>query len=90
VSARKQRTGYNTYINNLRRDLNGIGKVSKKATKHHASTIREDVIRINSKHGSYKLLEDGTVKITVQEDESEEDDIYGFGDDGSLLDEDEE
>ncbi|KAL7465028.1 hypothetical protein ACHAXS_007842 [Conticribra weissflogii] len=90
ASARKQRTGYTTYINNLRRDLSALEKLPKKSFEHQPSTRREDVIRINSKNGSGQLLEDGTVKISMEEDESEEDDIYGGGDDGSLLDEDED
>jgi len=82
-----RRKGYNTYIDNLRKDINRVEKKKKnkphKANKTSSAlndTVQND-IRVGENNMSGNLLRDGTVKINIQEEEEEQDviddDIWG-------------
>jgi len=81
-----RRKGYNTYIDNLRKDINRVEKKKKnkphKANKTSSAlndTVQND-IRVGENNMSGNLLPDGTVKINMQEEEEQDvidDDIWG-------------
>lgn len=82
-----RRKGYNTYIDNLRKDINRVEKKKKKNKSHKANktsialndTVHND-IRVGENNMSGNLLPDGTVKINIQEEEEQDvidDDIWG-------------
>jgi len=81
-----RRKGYNTYIDNLRKDINRVEK--KKKNKPHKSNKTSNAlndtindIRVQGENNiSGNLLPDGTVKINIQEEEEQDaidDDIWG-------------
>lgn len=86
-----RRKGYNTYIENLRKDINRVEKNKKKNSKqrsHHNANKQIVHSNIHANLGigemSGKLLSNGTIKISMQDDdELEEDDIWGeYGEEG--------
>ena len=80
-----RRKGYNTYIENLRKDINRVKK-KKKNKPHKAKNVLNDTvndIRVQGENhmSGNLLLSNGTIKIDMQEEEEDEqdgiDDIWG-------------
>ncbi|KAL3780619.1 hypothetical protein ACHAW5_000157 [Stephanodiscus triporus] len=78
-----RRKGYNSYIDNLRKDIRRAEKKKKASLPKHISSDRSHIsvgIEIGGSQMSGKLLPDGTVKINML-DESSDDDIWAEVDD---------
>ena len=78
-----RRKGYNSYIDNLRKDIRRAEKKKKALQPKHTPSDRSYIsvgIDIGGSQMSGKLLPDGTVKINML-DESSDDDIWAEVDD---------
>jgi hypothetical protein len=69
-----RRMGYKTYVDKLRKDLNPVQNKAKKSTQRKP---QKDCTIAHLSSGNWgKIMADGSVKLTIQEESEEEMDDF--------------
>lgn len=74
TSLNDRRTGYKTYIDKLRKDLNPSQPKTKKVAQHKA--LKGYTTAHLESGGWGKMMADGSLKLTIQEESEDEDDFF--------------